>query len=212
MQLQTKNQEQKVTNIKKTLHGTEACGKLQVVSVAQCNCQHITTNCDTQPKAKKKSQVCFECLWKHHQKSFSSFISIFHFRSTGTELIMLQLSIERCVLFPPPPCQAAGDSHHYPPLPYQLGIFFFSFTLTYCSSCKWYSACPEVQTLVCLSRSPRQHILLFTAFPRKEKQEAKFIPQLNLPVTNCTHGCRAMSQLQFTNKGRTRKDTSPIFC
>lgn len=94
----------------------------------------------------------------------------------------------------PTPCQAAGDSHHYPPLPYQLGIFFFFFfTLTYCSSCKWYSACPGVQTLVCLSCSPRQHILLFKAFPRKEKQEAKFIPQLNLPVTNCTHGCRAMS-------------------
>lgn len=212
MQLQTKNQEQKVTNIKKTLHGTEACGKLQVVSVAQCNCQHITTNCDTQPKAKKKSQVCFECLWKHHQKSFSSFISIFHFRSTGTELIVLQLSIECCVLFPPPHAKLQEIVTITLLFLTSWGSFFFFFTLTYCSSCKWYSACPGVQTLVCLSCSPRQHILLFKAFPRKEKQEAKFIPQLNLPVTNCTHGCRAMSQLQFTNKGRTRKDTSPIFC
>lgn len=103
-----------------------------------------------------------------------------------------------------------GRIHHSPPLPYQLGIFGFLLKTTVAHVSGTQHTLRF--TLMCLSHSPRQHILLFKVFSKKQKQEASFNPLLNLPVTNCTHPCRAILELQFANKGRTCKDISLIFC
>lgn len=146
----------------RTNNRTSAYGNLQVLSVAQCNSQHVTTVTSNQRQRIKIDHVtsAFGNTTKKQERvllfnplSFSSVV-IFCLRSTVRELILLH-----CVLSLPR--ERRHNTHHYPLLPNQLGFFFFFFfTLAYVCSCKWCSTCSEVQTLVHLSHSSRQHFAI----------------------------------------------------
>lgn len=112
----------------RTNNRTSAYGNLQVLSVAQCNSQHVTTVTSNQRQRIKIDHVtsAFGNTTKKQERvllfnplSFSSVV-IFCLRSTVRELIL-----PHCVLSLPR--ERRHNTHHYPLLPNQLGFFFFFF-------------------------------------------------------------------------------------